>query len=438
MEDKMQHDSVGAESKEDWEARREMEALFAQEEGLSKKISSREIVWANVISATPEGVWVDIGEKREGFIPASDFTFSAPKKNLKSPDLSKKQHKGPKDSAASLAIEMPKSGEKIAVLYAGKRSDGTTLLSHRKAKMELSWEGVAKSFREHSRVSGKVVSGIKGGFLVDISGVTAFLPTSLADFRPVFNAETLLNKTIECYIIDLNESDKRVVVSRKAILEEQAAQRRAKIFSEIEAGQVRFGRISKTAVEGLTIDIGGFKGLIRPEDIAWGETSTPLYKRGDKLRVKVVSKILPETDPNKPEGAVYFGIKQLLPNPAELLRKKYPTGAIVIGTVISIDSSGAAFKVISSQVKGDRQKPVAEKVKKGSPVVAFCPASQMDEEAPKVGDEVGALVSGVDAKTFRLLVSIKRYNEKQERARVAQYLKAPSPLTLGDILSTEE
>ena len=434
----MQHDSVGAESKEDWETRREMEALFAQEEGLSKKISSREIVWANVISSTPEGVWVDIGEKREGFIPSSDFTFSTSKKTLKNPDSSKKQPKEAKASAASSTLEMPKPGEKIAVLYAGKRSDGTTLLSHRKAKMELSWEGVSKSFREHSRVSGKVVSGIKGGFLVDISGVTAFLPASLADFRPVFNTEGLLNKTIECYIIDLNEADKRAVVSRKAILEEQAAQRRTKIFSEIEAGQVRFGRISKASIEGLTIDIGGFKGLIRPEDIAWGETSTPLYKRGDKLRVKVVSKILPGTDPNKPEGAVYFGIKQLLPNPAELLRKKYPAGSIVTGTVISIDSSGVAFKVISSQVKGDRQKPISEKNKKGTLILAFCPASQMDEETLKVGDEVGALVSGVDAKTFRLFVSIKRYNEKQERVRVAQYLKAPSPLTLGDILSSEE
>lgn len=428
----MQDDFAGTEAKEDWEARQEMEALFAQEEGLSKQVSSRQIVWANVISSTPEGIWVDIGEKKEGFIPASDFTFPVPKKNSKTQDSLKKR------KGESLAPEMPKPGEKIAVLYTGKRSDGTTLLSHRKAMAELSWEGISKSFREHARISGKVQSGIKGGFLVDVSGVTAFLPASLADFRPVFNAEMLLNKVIECYIIDLNEGEKKVVISRKAVLEEEAAQRRLKIFSEIEVGQVRFGRISKTSAEGLTIDIGGFKGLIRSTDIAWGENITPLYKRGDKLRVKVVSKVLPEAEGKNSEGAVYFGIKQLLPNPSDLLRKKYPSGTIVSGPVVSIDQTGVVFKVASVQGKNRKEAAPSEKNKKGNSVLAFCPASQMDEEAPKVGEEVGAVVSGVDAKALRLFVSIKRHSEKQERARVAQYLKAPSPLTLGDILSSEE
>ncbi len=429
----MQDDSTGAEAREDWAARQEMEALFAQEEGLSKQITSRQIVWANVISSSAEGVWVDIGEKREGFVPASDFTFPVSKKTSKSQDSSKKNKED------SSVFEMPKSGEKIAVLYVGKRSDGTTLLSHRKAMAELSWEGISKSFREHSRVSGKVSSGIKGGFLVDVSGVTAFLPASLADFRPVFNTEALLNKTIECYIIDLNEAEKRIVVSRKAVLEEEAVQRRGKIFSEIEVGQVRFGRISRTSAEGLTIDIGGFKGLIRPADIAWGESATPIYKRGDKLRVKVVSKVLPEAEGLNSEGVVYFGIKQLIANPSDLLRKKYPSGTIVTGTVVSVDPAGLVFKVLNVQGKNHKQNSnVPEKNKKGSPVLAFCPSSQMDEEIPKVGEEVGALVSGIDAKNFHLLVSIKRYSEKQERARVAQYLKAPSPLTLGDILSTDE
>ncbi len=428
----MQDDFAGAEAKEDWEARKEMEALFAQEEGLSKQVSSRQIVWANVISSTAEGVWVDIGEKKEGFIPVSDFTFSVPKKTSKNQDSPKKRKE------ESLAPKMPKSGEKIAVLYVGKRSDGTTLLSHRKAMAELSWEGISKSFRERARVLGKVHSGIKGGFLVDVSGITAFLPASLADFRPVFKVEILLNKTIECYIIDLNEAEKRVVISRKAVLEEEASQRRVKIFSEIEVGQVRFGRISKTSVEGLTIDIGGFKGLIRPADIAWGENSTPLYKRGDKLRVKVISKVLPEAEGQNSEGAVYFGIKQLLPNPSDLLRKKYPSGTVVSGPVVSVDQAGVVFTVTSVQGKNRKEAAPSEKNKKGSPVLAFCPASQIDEEAPKVGEEVGALVSGVDAKTLRLFVSIKRHSEKQERARVAQYLKAPSPLTLGDILSSDE
>jgi ribosomal protein S1 len=456
------------EAKEDWAARKEMEALFAQEEGVAKKLSAHEIVWANVIAVNSEAVLVDIGEKREGFIPVSDFSVAVPlslptvrgrhaahpdlktshlessklampQKNSKTKELRAGVKSGPR------VPELPKLGERIPVIYVGRRSDGASLLSHRKAKADISWGNILKSFQEKNRVFGKVQSLIKGGFLVDISGVMAFMPGSLADMRPVFNGDGMIGKGVHCRIIELNESDRKIVVSRRAVLEEEMAERRVKVFEGIEPGQIRFGRISKTSLEGLIVDIGGLRGLIRSGDIAWGETSTPLYKRGDKLRVKVLSKAIQEANAGKPsEFAVYFGIKQLLSNPVEFLKKKYSTGVVVSGVVFAADTDGVAFKILKAKGGKDHQGSTSASKEKNTSgpaasVVAFCPASQTDPDSPcKEGDDVSGVVSGVDPKTFHVIVSIKRQSEKADRARVAQYLKAPRPLTLGDILSAEE
>ena len=445
----MREDSANTDAREDWAARKEMEALFAEEEGLSKKLSAREIVWANVITSTPDGVLVDIGEKREGFIPISEFVVVVPQKPVKmrepKSDGAQKQVGKKSPPLPVRNSETPRAGDRIPVIYVGKRPDGTTLLSHRKAKAEISWGDILKSFKEKSRVSGKVQSLIKGGFLVDISGVMAFMPGSLADLRPVFNGDGMIGKRVQCKIIEVNEADHKIVISRRVVLEEEMAQRRTKIFAGLEPGQIRFGRISKTSTDGLIVDIGGLRGLIRSGDIAWGEISAPLYKRGDKLRVKVLSKSAPEPKEGvSSEGLVYFGIKQMLPNPAEILRKKYAPGIVVSGPVLYVEPSGAVFKVLNVKGSGKDRGPasVAKEKKTQShsvPVLAFCPTSQFDADSPcKAGDEVSASVVGVDPKTFHLIVSIKRYSDKLDHARVAQYLKAPRPLTLGDILSAEE
>lgn len=442
MKNEAKDDSLNAEAKDDWAQRKEMEALFAAEEGLSKKVSAREIVLAGVIASTPEGLLVDIGEKREGFVPISDFVF-APKKPAKAAKVSpsrKSSGQGIQGDAASLA-NVPKAGERIPVIYVGRRPDGTSLLSHRKAKAELSWGEIFKSFQEKKRVHGKVESLIKGGFIVDISGVSAFMPASLSDLRPVFNGEGMIGKTVHCKIMELNAADRKLIVSRRAVLEEELDLRRAKVFSEIEPGQIRFGRISKTSSEGLIVDVGGLRGLVRSGDIAWGEIRTPLYKRGDKLRVKVLSKSIPEIKEGKAsEFVVYFGIKQMLPNPVEILKKKYAPGMIVSGVVLHLDAAGVLLNVLS--VKGGKERgprASSQEKKMAAPISAFCPASQLDADSPlKEKDEVSALIIGIDPKNFHILVSIRKFNDKRDQARVAQYLKAPPPLTLGDIFSSEE
>jgi ribosomal protein S1 len=388
-----------------------MEALLAQQAAQSQKLAGKQVTWVKVISVTADSVLVDIGEKREGVVPLSDFVGEA--------DAKKKE----KEKDAKPEGHAPSVGQRVPVILAGTGRDGITRLSHKRARAELGWDAAVKAHAEKQRVRGQVVSAIKGGFLVDVNGVTGFLPASLADLRPVRNPARMLHTGVRCYIIELNEAKKQVVLSRKAVLEEEAGKRKVEMLKELRVGEVRIGRIVSVSATGATIDIGGVEGVVRPADLAWNPARPPKLERGDKLRVKVLSKpaAVPEGQPApaNPEP-IFLGIKQLTPNPADNLRRKFAPKSTVSGKVLEAGPNGVKFELDDK-------------------TVAFSSAAETDPATQyKPGDKVSAIVLGVNTQTYELNVSINKYDEIKDRKRLAQYLKAPPPLTLGQLLQGDK
>ncbi len=377
MDEKIEEKS-GAEEAQD--AGESMQSLLEQQDVLAKKLSERQVAWVKVIQVTDKEVLVDIGEKQDGFVALSEF-----------------------DKA-------PAVGQRVAVILLARRGSSPTL-SHKQAALELGWQACRKAYEEKSRVRGRVKSAVKGGFLVDVGGVPAFMPASLSDLRPVRTPERMIGTGVRCIIVEINETKKQIVISRKAVLEEEANKRRGEILSELKVGQVRIGRVVRASPAGLGVDIGGFEGFVRLCDLSWGKPDLKAYERGTKLRVKVLSK------PEGGENPVLFGVKQLLPNPADAVAKKYPPKMIVKAEVLESLPEGVKLKI-------------------GAQQAAFCPLRECEEgTAYKLGEKVSAVVVGVQPETFAVTVSLKRYAEIEGRKRAAQYLAPPKPLTLGDLLS---
>ncbi|MFA6317959.1 MAG: S1 RNA-binding domain-containing protein [Elusimicrobiota bacterium] len=393
-----------------------MESLLAQQSKFSEMLKGRKPVWVKVIQVTKDAVLVDIGEKREGAVPLSEFGPAPAKPVPAKPAPAKPSPAEPKEGEETGAAPEGRRlavGQRIPVVLMGPiRSDRATLLSYRKAREALSWEAALKAHSEKSRVRGVVTSHVKGGFIVDLGGVRAFLPASLADLRPVRAPERMVKTGVRCYILEVNQSKKQVVLSRKAVLEEDAAKRRAKTLSELRVGEVRIGRVVHAGAEGLLVDIGGLEGCVKPEDIGWGKPKPPSdYSRGTKLKVKVLGK--------PAEGSadkVSLGIKQLSPNPADGLRRKFPPKAVIRGRVVEATAAGVLLKLEDG-------------------TAGFChPADCVEGQTYKEGEAVSGVVSSVDGTNLRVNVSLRKLDDMKERKRMASYLKPPPPLTLGELL----
>ncbi|PIR16414.1 MAG: hypothetical protein COV48_09815 [Elusimicrobia bacterium CG11_big_fil_rev_8_21_14_0_20_64_6] len=370
-----------------------MESLLAQQSATVDKLADRKVAWVKVITVTKDSVLVDVGEKNEGVVPLVEFVV----------DLS-----APKSPA-------PQAGQRIPVIkVSGRNKAGHVVLSHTKAKTELGWEMAIKAHAEKHRVRGIVKSSVKGGFIVDVQGVQAFLPASLADLRPVRQPEKMIGTGVRCLVIEVNPSKRQLVLSRKAVLEDEAGKRKVKILEELRGGEIRIGRIVRASADGLLIDIGGLEGTVRPADMAWGVVKPGAFERGQKLKVKVLSK------PEKLGDPVILGIKQLQPNPADAMRKKFAPKSTVTGKITEVGAHGVRFQIDPK-------------------TIAFAPAAECDADVIyKLGDAITGIVTGIDSQAFEVRVSLARFNEIKDRKRVAQYMKSPPPLTLGQILSPED
>ena len=370
-----------------------MESLLAQQSATVDKLAEKKVAWVKVITVTKDAVLVDVGEKNEGTVPLVEFV---------------------EDLAAPKAAA-PIAGQRVPVIKSGGRNKaGHVVLSHAKAKAELGWEMAVKAHAEKQRVRGIVKSSVKGGFIVDVQGVQAFLPASLADLRPVRQPEKMIGTGVRCLVIEVNQSKRQLVLSRKAVLEDEAGKRKNKIMDELRGGEVRIGRIVRVSAEGLLIDIGGLEGTVRPADMAWGTAKPAAFERGQKLKVKVLSK------PEKAGDPVFLGIKQLQSNPSDAMRKKFTPKSTVTGKITEVGAHGVRFQIDPK-------------------TVAFAPAAECDADVIyNIGDACTGLVTGIDSHAFEVRVSLARFNEIKDRKRVAQYMKAPPPLTLGQILSPED
>ena len=276
-------------------------------------ISEGQIVMGRILAITNKEVLVDIGFKSEGTIPLEEF-----------------------EDPGNIKI-----GDKVEVfLDSIEDTDGQLILSRKKASFMRLWDKVVDIFNEGGTIEGKCVRRIKGGIVVDLMGVDAFLPGSQIDVKPIRDFDTLIGKTFVFKIVKVNRLRKNIVVSRRALLEESMMEEREKILVELEKGQVREGTVKNITDFGVFVDLGGVDGLLHINDLSWGRINHPseVVKLDEKIKVVVL-------DFNDAKDRISLGLKQLQPHPWQEIEKKYPEGAVVKGRVVSIADYGAFIEL---------------------------------------------------------------------------------------------
>jgi len=239
----------------------------------------------------------------------------------------------------------------------------------------------------------------------------AFMPLSLSELGGAHKHYLPPNAKIKFYITDFSEQDRRVVVSRRQVMEEDEKERRGQVLAEVAPGNIVRGVVSKVTEEGLLVRFQGIEGLVRPEDVDWRNPLEALktYKRGQRVKCKVLAV-------DKAGERLAFGLKQLMPNPVDMLKRKFAYRSLQKGKVVSVAPEGAVVK-ISEHAEG-----------------FVTPENYGSEGAPREGQEIQGVVVGINSTNFRLTLSIKSCEESEDRRRMQQYLKGSPSLTLGQIL----
>ena len=282
-------------------------------------ISEHQLINGRVVGMNDRDVLIDIGFKSEGIIDRSEFTEES----------------------------LPSIGDQVEVyLEYLEDSSGNTILSKEKADFMLRWRSLNKAYDNEEIITGKIVRRIKGGMVVDLGTVQAFLPGSQLDVRPITDFDIYVDKDIDLRIVKLNEARKNIVVSHKLILEESLIEQREALFQEIEIGSIMEGRVKNITDFGVFVDLGGIDGLLHITDLSWGRVNHPseIVELNDEITVKVI-----EYDAERKR--VSLGLKQLTPHPWDEVEIKYPIGTSVKGTVVSLTNYGA-FIEIESGVEG--------------------------------------------------------------------------------------
>ena len=297
----------------------EFSELLKMYETTLHDIQEGEIVKGMVMGVTKEDVIVDVGFKSEGIIPISEFPEPL---NIKVGD----------------GIEV--------FLDAIEDQDGQLVLSKQKADFMRVWEKVKESHNQGDLIEGKIKRRIKGGMVVDLVGVDAFLPGSQIALKQIPDFDALLGQTMQFKVIKLNKARRNIVVSRRVVLEEERQRQREELLTEVKPGQIREGVVKNITDFGVFIDLGGVDGLLHITDMSWGRISHPseLVALGDKINVKIL-------DFDKNTGRISLGLKQLTPYPWENIEERYPVGKRIKGNVVSITDYGA-FVELEKGVEG--------------------------------------------------------------------------------------
>ena len=347
-----------------------IEELPNQDKYLStfSDISEREIISGRVIGINEKEVLIDIGFKSEGIINRDEFSSD----------------------------ELPDVGGKIDV-YLERMEDesGKTVLSKEKADFLRRWIELRKIHDTGEIITGKIVKRIKGGMVVDLKGVQAFLPGSQIDVRPVKDFDKYLDVEMDLKVVKFNEMRKNVVVSHKAILEESLAEKRDEIFSTLEVGAIMEGRVKNITDFGVFIDLGGIDGLLHITDLSWGRVNHPseMISMDDTLSVKVI-------DFDDEKKRVSLGLKQLTPHPWETIETDFPKGEKVTGKVVSMTNYGA-FIEIKSGIEGLIH--VSE--------MSWTRHVKNPSELYSLGDQVEAVVLSIDADERKISLGAKQLTD---------------------------
>ena len=277
------------------------------------EITENEIITGRIIGINEKDVLVDIGFKSEGIISRNEFSEN----------------------------NLPDIGEKLEVfLEKIEDESGKTVLSKEKAEFLSRWKDLRNIHETGEIIKGQIIRRIKGGMVVDLGGVQAFLPGSQIDIRPVKDFDQYINKEIDLRVVKFNEMRKNVVVSHKAIIEDTLAEQRDELFSKLEVGSVIDGRVKNITDFGVFVDLGGIDGLLHITDLSWGRVNHPseIINMDDELTVKII-------DFDQDKRRVSLGLKQLTPHPWENIQSQYPEGSSVSGKVVSMTNYGAFIEI---------------------------------------------------------------------------------------------
>ena len=328
-------------------------------------ISEHQLIKGRVVGMNERDVLIDIGFKSEGIIDRSEFTDES----------------------------LPAIGDQVEVyLEYLEDSSGNTILSKEKADFMLRWQNLREAYDNEEVITGKIIRRIKGGMIVDLGVVQAFLPGSQLDVRPITDFDLYLDKEIDLRIVKLNEARKNIVVSHKLIIEESLLEQREALFQEIEIGSIMDGRVKNITDFGVFVDLGGIDGLLHITDISWGRVNHPseMIALNDEITVKVI-----EYDAERKR--VSLGLKQLTPHPWDEVEIKYPIGVIVEGTVVSLTNYGA-FIEIEPGVEGLIH--VSE--------ISWTRHIKNPSEEYSMGDKIEAKVISIDSEERKISLGVKQ------------------------------
>ncbi|RKY62207.1 MAG: 30S ribosomal protein S1 [Candidatus Latescibacterota bacterium] len=307
-------DRKGGDVLEEGYSQEELAQLYEQ---TLQKVEEGQVVMGKVLRVDRDGVIVDIGFKSEGVIPIEEF-----------------------NTPVEVGMEVPVFVESL------EDQEGQPVLSKKKADFMLVWDRIWEAYEKGEVVEGTLVRRIKGGIVVDLFGVEAFLPGSQIDIRRVRNFDQFIGQVFPLKIIKVNKARRNIVVSRRAVLEEERERQRQKLLAELEEGQVRKGIVKNITDFGVFIDLGGMDGLLHITDMSWKRIEHPseLVSVGQEIEVKVLRF-------DRERNRISLGLKQLQPHPWEKVAEKYPVGERVKGRVVSLTDYGA-FVELEEGIEG--------------------------------------------------------------------------------------
>jgi small subunit ribosomal protein S1 len=325
-----------------------------------------EIVQGRVVAIADVGAVVDIGGKTEALIPAGEFM------------------------EADNPIRLD-PGQDIEVQLTGEHKDGYLIVSYQRAHRRRVWSNLDKAYHDKTTLTGRIVDRVKGGLVVDV-GVRAFLPASQVDLRPVHELDEWKDRDIDVRVLKLNRKRGNVVVSRRAILEDEQKSQRQKLMDSITEGQTFHGTVKSITSYGVFVDIGGVDGLLHVSDLSWGRVANPVdvVRPGDELDVQVLKF-------DREKMRISLGRRQLLPDPWATVPERFPVGARAQGQVVGVADYGV-FVELDSGVEGLVH--VSE--------MSWSKRKQHPSKLVQVGDAVEVVVLGLHPEQRRISLGMKQ------------------------------
>lgn len=352
-------------AEDDSYGKEQREQLTQSYDNTLSKINDKEVVMGTVTSMNKREVVVNIGYKSDGVVSMNEFRYN--------PEL--------------------KVGDEVEVYIESQEdSKGQLILSHKKARASRSWERVNAAMENNEIIKGYIKCRTKGGMIVDVFGIEAFLPGSQIDVKPIRDYDIFVDKTMEFKVVKINPEFKNVVVSHKALIEEELEQQKKEIISKLEKGQVLEGVVKNITSYGVFVDLGGVDGLIHITDLSWGRIQHPeeVVQLDDKINVAIL-------DFDNEKKRIALGLKQLTPHPWDSLDKNLKEGDIVKGKVVVIADYGA-FVEVAPGVEGLIH--VSE--------MSWTQHLHSAQDFVSVGEELDAVVLALDREERKMSLGIKQ------------------------------